>query len=133
MQINGIDLEKDFATVWQALHEWQEREGDLGLEEDREQWDEVCAAMARIREARGLPSEVDVNKPHKVTIMWGEVPQEEDTPQTYSFGSAGELNAFLEGVNEAIGWLDFEVIEPGDVWCFDCCSPHKPHECEKEH
>lgn len=51
-------------------------------------------------------------KPHKVQILWGESPEKDDEPMEYAFKTAEELDAFLYGVSEAEGWMDYELIEP---------------------
>lgn len=55
---------------------------------------------------------------YEVRIRWGssstreEVYEEEGTPPSiYSFYTEAELAAFLDGVEEAIGWLDYEIVD----------------------
>ena len=52
----------------------------------------------------------------KVTIIWGtetvkgiDKPIENYTKKTYQFETQAELNAFLKGVDEGNGWLEYEV------------------------
>ena len=40
-----------FKTIWNALHAGQEAEGNFGLEEDTQEWNDICTAMAWIQEA----------------------------------------------------------------------------------
>lgn len=53
-------------------------------------------------------------------IKWGdpltrkEIYNEENLYDTYTFETKDELNAFLCGVDEAMGWLDYEIIEDED-------------------
>lgn len=47
----------------------------------------------------------------KISILWGSAPEPEDTPITYEFATKGELTAFLDGVEAASGWLDYEIVE----------------------
>ena len=49
-------------------------------------------------------SEVDE---HAVTIDWGVEKQER---KRYTFASAAELDAFMKGVDEADGWLRYDVV-----------------------
>jgi len=56
----------------------------------------------------------------EVTVLWGECPQPEDTPMTYTFNTQAELDAFNKGVDAAVGWMDVHVLEPGDTYCFSC-------------
>lgn len=49
--------------------------------------------------------------PHHVTILWGEMPEDEQEPQTYRFATKAELDAFMLGVYEMDGWLGLEVQE----------------------
>lgn len=51
-----------------------------------------------------------MNGEYKVTILWGQIP-EDNKPITYSFDTEKELNAFMYGVDETVGWLDYEIIE----------------------
>ena len=44
----------------------------------------------------------------KITILWG---TDKEEKQTYTFENQHDLNTFLHGVNEANGWLDYEVVE----------------------
>ena len=46
---------------------------------------------------------------HSVWIMWGTT--EKPAPQKYEFDTLLELNAFLEGVDQGNGWLDFEQFD----------------------
>lgn len=46
---------------------------------------------------------------HSVWIMWGTT--EKPAPQKYEFDTLIELNAFLEGVDQGNGWLDFEQFD----------------------
>lgn len=61
---------------------------------------------------------------HYVMIVWGEAAGREvedvfrgtrkefmdASPSEYEFNSRKELNAFLHGAHEAIGWLDHKVF-----------------------
>ena len=51
--------------------------------------------------------ESEVHGEHAVTIDWG---QEKQERKTYTFASAAELEAFLKGVDEADGWLRYEIV-----------------------
>jgi len=47
-----------------------------------------------------------------VTILWGEEQtRKENDHCTYKFNTKAELNAFLMGVDEASGWLEYEIVE----------------------
>jgi len=37
-----------------------------------------------------------------------------DTEMSYSFDTESEKDAFLYGIDEASGWLDYEVIKEGN-------------------
>ena len=54
-----------------------------------------------------------MDKPkHKVEIRWGsEGVCETDDTFSYDFSTDAELTAFLLGVDEASGWLDYTVVE----------------------
>jgi hypothetical protein len=49
-----------------------------------------------------------------VQISWGS--SEPSEPCTYEFKTAAERDAFLYGVDEASGWMDYTIIseEPAD-------------------
>lgn len=49
-----------------------------------------------------------------VRILWGSAPEEDDKPMTYTFASQELLDAFMEGVDAASGWLDYEVVGDTD-------------------
>ena len=52
---------------------------------------------------------------HSIDIAWGEMQQEEDITN-YKFNTEEELNAFLDGVNECLGWADYSVIGDGQTY-----------------
>ena len=46
-----------------------------------------------------------------VTICWGEYPDPHNTgAKTYAFDTQAELDAFMYGIDRAIGWLDYWVV-----------------------
>lgn len=56
----------------------------------------------------------------EVMIRWGSCePIRNRTITEYRFDTLKELNAFLEGVDEAVGWLDHEQID-NPVACKGC-------------
>lgn len=48
--------------------------------------------------------------PMTVKILWGRDHDPGDTPKEYHFTTHAECSAFLEGVEEASGWLYHEII-----------------------
>jgi hypothetical protein len=52
----------------------------------------------------------------RVVIEWGTEDTRRESGKAgrapYEFETAGERDAFLLGVDEASGWMDYEVIEP---------------------
>lgn len=52
-----------------------------------------------------------MNKPFQVTILWGSDPTREGSgdpePHVYKFTSQAELDAFVVGVDESNGWMDY--------------------------
>jgi hypothetical protein len=48
-------------------------------------------------------------KEFTVSIVWGEFT--ENIPKSYNFQSEKELEAFLLGVEEANGWMDYNAVE----------------------
>ena len=47
---------------------------------------------------------MEKNKKIKVTLVWG---SGYDVEKTYEFASSAEKDAFMKGVGEAIGWMDY--------------------------
>jgi len=45
-----------------------------------------------------------------ITILWGEYPEPDAEPVKYEFDTQKELNAFLHGVNESSGWMDYTTM-----------------------
>lgn len=54
-----FDPEEALAEVWERLHEWRDLFFE-GNEDYDNKWNDVCGTMANIREAFGLPDEVDL-------------------------------------------------------------------------
>lgn len=50
-------------------------------------------------------------KEHWVSIRWGSDSNPTDEPMMYEFHSRAELEAFLDGVEAATGWLDYELVK----------------------
>jgi len=44
----------------------------------------------------------------KITIVWG---TDKDETKTYTFENNEELKFFMMGVDEANGWLEYEIKE----------------------
>jgi hypothetical protein len=53
------DRESWVNTIWEALHCHRENNIPEGKGANDEQWDEICTAMAWIREELGLPDETE--------------------------------------------------------------------------
>ena len=51
----------------------------------------------------------------KVKIAWGQAQYEEDIEE-YEFDTKEEYFAFMKGVDEANGWMDYSVIGEGEVY-----------------
>ena len=49
---------------------------------------------------------------HKITILWGECPEDGQEAVTYSFATKAELDAFELGVAEMDGWLGYDDDVP---------------------
>lgn len=61
---------------------------------------------------------------HSITIMWGQAPEPDQEPITYSYDTAAELCAFIEGVEAAEGWMDYTIVDDGCIYCHDCGDVH---------
>jgi hypothetical protein len=55
----------------------------------------------------------EASKRHNVKIIWGS-DSGNSKPCSYSFNTEAELEAFLLGVDESNGWMDYEVLEADD-------------------
>ena len=44
-----------------------------------------------------------------ITILWGQALRK-DEPDTYEFDTEKELEAFLHGVNESSGWMEYDIL-----------------------
>jgi|TARA_R100001440_G_scaffold14440_1_gene24502 hypothetical protein len=51
--------------------------------------------------------ESEVHGEYAVTIDWG---QEKQERKTYTFATAAEKDAFIRGVEEMDGWLEYSVV-----------------------
>jgi hypothetical protein len=51
---------------------------------------------------------------YTLKIMWGEFTDSTTTPEVYEFSTEAEREAFLWGVEEMNGWLDYEIVEKSD-------------------
>ena len=51
----------------------------------------------------------------KIKIAWGQSQYEEDIEE-YEFDTKEEYFAFMKGVDEANGWMDYSVIGEGEVY-----------------
>ena len=52
------------------------------------------------------------DKRPKVTIVWG---SDCDITKTYIFENETQKAFFMKGVDEANGWLEYEVVEKGET------------------
>lgn len=75
--------------------------------------------LQRILDAWPLDSveKFDVNDPpvekQRVWIIWGS--GEKPAPMMYEFDTLLQLNAFLEGVDQANGWMDFAQYDTAEA------------------
>jgi len=56
-------------------------------------------------------------KEFSIMIRWGTKQTRNDNigcASTYSFKTEAEFDAFMQGVEEACGWLEYEVVEEED-------------------
>lgn len=64
------------------------------------EWETFCTPSKRVEQT--APQ-------HSVWICW--VSMEKTPPQRYDFDTLEQLNAFMEGVDQASGYLDFEQFD----------------------
>ncbi len=62
----GGDVEQSLDVVWTVLQNWHECKPVT--EETQTQWDDICTAMAWIREGLGLPGEVEKARSEEMTV-----------------------------------------------------------------
>lgn len=48
---------------------------------------------------------------HRVAIMWGRELSRENAPKVYEFETLAERNAFLHGVEAAVGWQEYHIVQ----------------------
>ena len=58
---------------------------------------------------------------HKVTILWGESPEDGQEAITYKFKTEAEANAFRLGIDEMEGWLGYEEVSEGYIYKDQYC------------
>lgn len=51
----------------------------------------------------------------KITILWGETPEDGQKAITYKFVTTAELSAFILGIEEMDGWMGYEEVAEGYV------------------
>ena len=52
------------------------------------------------------------DKRPKVTIVWG---SDREITKTYVFENETQKAFFMKGVDEANGWLEYEIVEKGET------------------
>lgn len=65
-------------------------------------------------------------KKYYVTVLWGESPTY--APMTYVFYSEEAREAYIQGINDAVGWMEAEPIEHDEpkkfsMNDFECLEP----------
>jgi len=60
-----------------------------------------------------------MTKKFSVHIGWGETPEPGQESMEYAFETEVELEAFLEGVNAADGWMDFAFFDGPQIYTGD--------------
>ena len=73
-----------------------------------------------------------MNNPIKINIAWGSSKSVEDIKE-YTFDSEKEYLAFLQGVDESNGWMDYDLIGDDqqcnwpdiETWKLQYCSDKK--------
>ena len=54
---------------------------------------------------------------YKISILWGQTPDDGEKAITYRFNTQEELNAFTLGVDEMDGWLGYDdTVKEGYVY-----------------
>lgn len=50
---------------------------------------------------------------HNCKVIFGTETSEQE-PTEYSFNTKAELHAFIEGMEAAVGWMEYEILEDGE-------------------
>ena len=50
----------------------------------------------------------------EVYIVWGDCPDPDASAECYKFSSTGEINAFIQGIDAAMGWGDYRIVHRND-------------------
>ena len=53
---------------------------------------------------------------HKISILWGESPEDGQPAQTYRFETEAELKAFTLGIDQMDGWMGYEEVHEGFIY-----------------
>jgi len=59
-----------------------------------------------------MSEEVSIEYKPEVTIKWG---TEKEITKTYIFEDETQKAFFMKGVEEANGWLEYEVVDKGET------------------
>ena len=59
-----------------------------------------------------MSEEVSIEYKPEITIQWG---TEKEIIKTYIFENETQKAFFMKGVDEANGWLEYEVVEKGET------------------
>jgi len=55
-------------------------------------------------------------KKYKISILWGQSPEDGQEAVTYKFNTSEELDAFLLGIDEMDGWMGFDdTVDEGHI------------------
>lgn len=46
----------------------------------------------------------------EIKILWGAYPENDAELQTYKFKTTAEMEAFKQGISEACGWNDYQIM-----------------------
>ncbi|MHC4216319.1 MAG: hypothetical protein ACYSWP_23455 [Planctomycetota bacterium] len=46
----------------------------------------------------------------EVKVLWGAYPENDAKLQTYKFKTIAEMEAFKQGISEACGWNDYQIM-----------------------
>jgi hypothetical protein len=50
---------------------------------------------------------------HKCRVIFGSESSGQE-PSEYSFNTEAELLAFIDGMEAAVGWMEYEILEDGE-------------------
>ena len=68
---------------------------------------------------------------YRISILWGEAPEDDDEPTSYIFETKAEMDAFTLGISEMDGWQGYDIVSHGRE-TRDVCYIERFNECAEQ-